>query len=305
MKYLGMDRVDLFALTFISALTCWIVESDNRHEKRLHLTIIFLLSFFHNVLVAFKTASLGRRLIIEGRLMALRKKHSFLTVGLLIGSLFVQASQAGPAEIHQIERAFNSDTADRLSALTETLQGYDAFIANYRLSTKYFYSNQRSQAADVLSHLIEILQQHTDANPNDAESTALLANVYGFAINAEPAKAVVYGPRSSALMKKAYAMEPNNPMVLLCKATIEYHTPTMFGGSKVKAQSTLQKALSFYQSHKHSPRYWGHDDATILMGLTFLEQGDVMQARKYWQQAVSLAPDNRWATFLLNQHPSL
>ena len=237
--------------------------------------------------------------------MILRKKRSFLTVRLLAGALIIEASHAGPVEINQIERAFNSEMTGQLQNLAETLQGYDAFIAHYRLATKYFYNNQQSQSKEVLSHLIDVLQKHVEANPVDAESIALLANVYGFTVSAEPAKAVTYGPRAKALIKKAYELDPNSPSILLFKATIAYNTPTMFGGSKVKAHNTLKQALPLYQAGKNSVRYWGHDDATILMGLTFLEQGNVIQARKYWQQALSLSPDNRWATFLLSQHPSL
>lgn len=215
---------------------------------------------------------------------------------------------AGQDELNRIEQAFNAPDTSVLANLTADLKSqpstpaFDVFIAHYRLAVKYQYSSQPAKAKTVVVDLVPKLAAYVAANPSDAGAKALLANVYGFATALLPEKAMEYGPLSQSVLQQALTLSPDNARVLLFKATLEFNTPTQFGGSKVKAQHTLEQAITAYEQDTESDRYWGHADAMILMGLTHLETGDNTTARDYWQQALALQPDNSWAQFLLNQH---
>lgn len=215
---------------------------------------------------------------------------------------YASFTMAGIAELNAVEQAFNAPTPAALIQLADVFDGFDGFVANYRLAIKYQYSNEVEKAKSVAQALVPALETYSEANPSDAEALALLANIYGYTISLLPEKAMAYGPLSQQVMKKAIALDPENARVLFFKGSLEYSTPTMFGGSKVKARESLITAISAYENDVASERYWGHADAIILLGLTYLEEGKLNQAREHWQQALAVQPDNGWAHFLLTQH---
>ena len=224
------------------------------------------------------------------------------SIVLTVACSYTSLTMAGKEELNAVEQAFNAQTPTELIHLAETLDGFDGFIANYRLVIKHQYSNEVDKAKSVAQALVPELEAYIETNPTDAEALALLANVYGYTISLLPEKAMEYGPLSQSTIQNALELAPENARVLLFKGSLEYSTPTMFGGSKVKARETLTAAISTYENDVASERYWGHADAIILLGLTYLEEGKLDLARNYWQQALVVQPSNGWAHFLLAQH---
>ncbi len=220
-------------------------------------------------------------------------------------SLFHPVSQADSIQLAAIDEAFNTQNTSQLEAFSQSLHGFDQFIAQYRLASALLISQKTGDAKIELNRLVTTLEAYTAQTPSDAEAMALLANVYGFSIGVDSAKAATYGPRAQTTMQQALSLAPNNALVLFFKATLDYNTPTMFGGSKVKAQAVLAKSLAAYPETEESDRYWGHADALVLMGLTHLEQGNKKAAQQYWQQALTLTPNHAWANYLIAQHISL
>lgn len=224
------------------------------------------------------------------------------TIAFITASLLCTATLANQADLDAIERAYYSDNVPALKQLAEATRGYDHFVASYRLALKYSFSNQEEAAKSQLASLIEELETHTQANPSDADSLALLANVYGYSIGLNPFKAMTYGPRSHDRIDTARTIAEDNPRVLMFQGILDYNTPAMFGGSKEAAKVAFTEALDAFEKDQGSDRYWGHSETSVWLGLTYLEQGDLAMARHCWQQALTLNPDNSWATHLLESN---
>lgn len=211
-------------------------------------------------------------------------------------------SFAGQAEIDAIEHSFNTGNTQLLTELSESTVRYENFLARYRLGLHFSLTDKRDNALTTLEQLIPDMESHIDAFPEDADTLALLANVYGFTISLVPAKAVTYGPRSHKYIQGAVTLSKTNPRVQLFKGIIDYNTPPAFGGDRERAQKSFQEAINRFPGDIESGKHWGHSEALTWLGLTYLQLGDSQSAQEYWQQALTITPDYGWAKKLLNDH---
>jgi len=177
----------------------------------------------------------------------LRSAVSILLLTQALG--YVSSSYAGADNLAAIERAFNTKDNRYLQVLIKQSSGFDSFIAQYRLAMSYQIKQDIDNSKKVLEQLLNSLVPYTENNPADMEAKALLANVYGLSIALNPSKAESYGPLSFSLIEQALKQAPHKPIVLFFKASLSYYTPTMYGGSKVKAHATLKKALNAYSGN--------------------------------------------------------
>lgn len=225
---------------------------------------------------------------------------SFILIIVLCNSIHL--AHANSEQLEAVEAAFNSQNIADLRELAEELSGFDGFIAQYRLATQHQLDRQPELAKAVVKKLIDSLEAYIASYPEEADPKALLANAYGYAIFLDSSFAAEYGPESHKLMAQALAAAPNSPLVLYLKGNLDYNTPTMYGGSKVKAKKSLTKAIAAYQRAEDAERSWGYADALVLMGLTELEQGDLSAARGFWMQALEITQGHAWASYLLELH---
>lgn len=224
-------------------------------------------------------------------------KHSILFTLLFSSSVF--ADQASVDAIEQAAMAMNPSELKQL--ITQTTD-YDKALAYYRLAIVQS-TNAKTEAAIIsLDSAINPLVKLTEQNPEDAESWALLAQVYGYKISFEPLKGAYYGPKSAVALSKAYELGPNNPRVHLIKAISEYNTPAMFGGSKKAAIKSLDKAIELFQFDNAENTKWGHAEAYVWRGLSKLDISETEKAIADWQQATEIAPNYGWPQFLIEQN---
>lgn len=209
---------------------------------------------------------------------------------------------AGQLEIDAIEQSFNTGNTQVLTELGKSTVGYDNFLARYRLGLHYSLTDKRDEAITTLEQLITDMEPSIDAFPEDAESLALLASVYGFTVSLDPGKAISYGPRSHEHIHAAVALNKNSPRVQLFKGIIEYNTPPMFGGDTESAQKSFLEALNHFPEDINSGKHWGHSEAFTWLGLTYLQRGDTDTAVTYWERALTVTPDYGWAKKLLADH---
>ncbi len=215
---------------------------------------------------------------------------------------FASSSFAAQADINAIEQAYYQHRTDKLTALLQVTNGYDYFLASYRLAIVYNFQQQEEKAKGILQKLIEQMEAHTRNNQKDAESLALLANIYGYSISLSPGKSMEYGPKSHETIAKAVALDKRNPRVQMLKGILEYNTPLAFGGSKEKAKIAFTLAQESFYNDYNSGKHWGHSENNVWLGLTHLELGDSAMARYHWQKALEINPDNSWARFLLENN---
>ena len=225
-----------------------------------------------------------------------------LVVCASLAILFSVNSVAEQSDIDAIEDAFNRGDSEKMQQLITSTEGYEHFLANYRQALQQSFHQQQKEAQSTLEDLIEKMETHTTTHPDDAESLALLANVYGYSIGLNPLKAMSYGPRSHDRIRAALAINNESPRVLMFEGIIAYNTPAMFGGSKQKAKAAFDQALAVFPADKDSGMHWGYSDTQVWLGLTHLELDNIDMARHYWQQALATNSQNNWAKHLLESN---
>lgn len=98
--------------------------------------------------------------------------------------------------------------------------------------------------------------------PAHTETLTLMAYWLSARINATPAKGASLGPDSRNYSDKAIAADSSNPRAYLMKALVIFHTPSLFGGGKKKAQpvvlTTAEKFAAFKPRNALDP-HWGNN----------------------------------------------
>ena len=222
-------------------------------------------------------------------------------IGLLLSGI-TGTTQANQTQIDAVELAAMQLNTQELQSLIMNNASYEQALAYYRLAVTHNLNAKQDKAIESLNLSMKLLEMEVEANPQDGESWALLAQVYGLKIAFEPLKGVVYGPKASEALSNAHDINPQNPRVFLVKGISEYHTPAMFGGSKKGAVKSLTKAIALYPQDKASNYHWGEADAYIWRGLAYIDLGDKPKALADFQSAQLVAPDNGWARDLEQSH---
>jgi tetratricopeptide (TPR) repeat protein len=220
----------------------------------------------------------------------------------LLCSLYLPASYADQTTINNIENAAMELNANELTNLINNSQGYDQALAQYRLSITKNIKSDNEQAIIALNSAMTILEEITQQSPQDDETWALLAQVYGLKIAYEPTKGAIFGPKSAQALSRALSLNPENPRAYLVLGVSKYNTPAMYGGSKSSAFTALNKAITLFAQDSSTDRSWGYAEAFTWRGLSQLALNDKSQAINDWQQALDIAPNYGWAKMLLKQN---
>lgn len=195
----------------------------------------------------------------------------------------------------QFERLLKIDS-------TSFLCHYYIAYANYRLASFYHTQRDNDKIDKVVDDAIDHLQKALDLNSEFADGYALLSSMYGEKIAVSPIKSVYYGPKSGAAMSKALEIEPNNPRAYLMNGTSKYYTPKLFGGGTENAMEALQKATQCFKTYKSKSELypdWGERETYAWLGIIAKDNGDLIQARKYYEQALVIDADYGWVIYSL------
>jgi tetratricopeptide (TPR) repeat protein len=199
------------------------------------------------------------------------------------------------------DAAANAMDVSKLKQLSQenTLE-YATAYSHYRLAIAANILGQRSSASQALEQAQTLLEQAL-INDKQAETLALLANVYGMQISFDTSKGATLGMKIGQLLEQAKALDPSNPRVALVQAISAFNTPSLFGGGMDKAIRLSTQAIQYY-GQPCNDICWGETEAYTWRGLAKQEYGDITGAIEDWQLAVSLDADYAWAKFLLSQH---
>jgi len=223
---------------------------------------------------------------------------ALIAIGLLISS----TTFANQTEIDAIELASMQLNKSALVQAAADNQGYVKALAYYRLSVSQTVSSNSPAAIKSLDLAIAALEGAIKNNPNDDESWALLAQCYGLKISFEPHNAAKLGPKSGIALKKASALNPNNPRVMLFKGIMSFNTPAMYGGSKVAAIKSLNKAIALFNDDKSSGNYWGEAEAYVWRGLAYQATQQHEKSVSDFEKALTISPNFGWAKMLLSSN---
>ncbi len=209
---------------------------------------------------------------------------------------------ADQAIIDNINKASDHFNLSELTQIEKSSTGYDQAYANYRLGLANMTQQKMPEAGAYFVQASTALETQLQAFPEDVESMALLASIYGLRISTEAANATVLGPKSYELLVKANEISPNNPRLQLIQGIIKYNTPAMYGGNKTIAFNYFENAIKHYPADLNSGFYWGHEEAYVWRGLAKVEQGNTQAAVSDFKQALAINPSYTWAKILIDQN---
>lgn len=226
----------------------------------------------------------------------------------------IQCAADWPATTATLERAVLNDDATTLKAIRASclqaiagglpadrvpLTKYAVAYADWRMSTNPFVSAR--EQSDLLDEADSQLQDAVKLQESFAEAHGLLAGVLGIKIAKSPMKGMVLGMRSSTLIDRALALEPDNPRLVLQHGVAKFNTPAMFGGSTKEAETLLRRALAIFDKEPADRQWpnWGRFDAHVWLGQTLVKRGDLAGARAEYDRAGAIAPQSGWLRFVL------
>ncbi len=145
---------------------------------------------------------------------------------------------------------------------------------------------------DGLSHL----EDAVDEKPDFAEAYALMSSLYGTKIAVMPWAGFWYGPKSGKIMGKAMALDPENPRINLINGISMKFTPESFGGGVASAKLYLNKAAELFKTDAPEAIMpdWGRSDTYAWLGQIEFEAGKKEEAKRHYEKALEINPNNNW-----------
>ena len=162
----------------------------------------------------------------------------------------------------------------------------------YELARDEMYLKQAEETAHNAAAARHWLDQAvTDAaravelSPNIADAHALVAAIDSQEISGMTS-AMRYGPRVSAELARALALDPNNALAYSVMGRRCLYAPAMFGGDTEKAIQDFQRAV---QSEPQS------DENYVWLAMAYWKKGDKVRAHQAMDQALRLNGRSRFA----------
>lgn len=210
--------------------------------------------------------------------------------------------------IHEaMDRASKSQSSQELIQLRQSVQNvmnasptykrsamyWDAYLA-YQLTIHYLYvldNEDRKRGKEEVERGINLLEGIDNKN---SEEYALLSLLEGMSIEfVSGIKAGIISGKAKRNAQKAIDLNNKNPRAYYALGSLDYYTPKMYGGGK-KAESLLLKSVSLparSNTESDAPN-WGRNYAYETLIRLYLEQKRVDLAKKYYQEAISLFPND-------------
>jgi tetratricopeptide (TPR) repeat protein len=132
-------------------------------------------------------------------------------------------------------------------------------------------------------------------NPNSSDAHWLVSELLGKLIPHVLGGGPRFGPDSTREADQAIALDPRNAHAYMARALDYFFTPSMFGGSKLKAVEVLKKAVEM------GPASDAADTAHILLAQAYFDLGQRDNALSEIQEALRSNPERRWAQYVNQQ----
>lgn len=125
--------------------------------------------------------------------------------------------------------------------------------------------------------------------PKSSEANMFLGSLLGQLTEYVPLGGMRYGRESTSELDRAIALDPHNQSAYVSRALAFYFTPSMFGGSKVKASEYLHKAIKMAPTSDQAAR------AYIWLAQMELKQGEKSDAARDIRSALKIDPNREFA----------
>jgi len=181
------------------------------------------------------------------------------------------------------------------SLATDTTPGgerpYYLALASYRLAD-LADPHQPQQAKEPAERCTASLEKSSGSGalPAAAERLALESTCLHLLAGLEPLRGPYLALKSGGALKRALALAPRNPRVLLLRALVDRDRRD----DPVQVARELRQATAAFELEREGVDQvpeWGAAEAYAFLGRTLLEQGQTLAARGALEHALLLVPD--------------
>jgi tetratricopeptide (TPR) repeat protein len=176
-------------------------------------------------------------------------------------------------------------------------ENYNGIIVYWYSYTCYYHSillmtdKQNKSSEKILDEGISQLKNFSNLN---SEHLALLALMESFSIQyASGIETPFISKRVKQNAEKALQLDSLNLRAYFVLGSNDFYTPEQYGGGK-KAAGYLTKAIRLNDQSIANPYLptWGKNSAYELLIRLYIRQKQFSEAKKYYQEAISLFPDD-------------
>lgn len=171
---------------------------------------------------------------------------------------------------------------------------YYIALADYRLTTLYFSSNNKEEAERYNSEGQKYLEKAMEMDPGFGESFALYSFLLGYEIALHPERAMSLGPKSFEYSAKAFAKDPDNPRINLMQGISLLYTPEAYGGGADKAIEFLEKSIRLFEKENIKDALkpsWGKEEACTFLARAYVQKKEYEKAFKLLKKALEINPE--------------
>ena len=138
----------------------------------------------------------------------------------------------------------------------------------------------------MLEQAIPAAEKAVELNPQSSDAYAQLADLYGQKAGGGMFAGMKFGPKSSAALKRAMELAPQNPRVQIAMGRFCLFAPKAFGGDVDKAVESFRRATEL------DPK---NAEADVWLALALRKQGKPQDADAAIQKALQLDPRSGFA----------
>lgn len=188
------------------------------------------------------------------------------------------------------QQSFPAGT-NKISDIMEDLPSpYWKAFACYYEAVYYKVMGENLKTKESLDNGLEIILA---ADAKDSEYLALEGLLLGFKAGVEPAKAAIWGSKSSGKLKRALKQDDQNLRACLGLAENNFYTPKAYGGWG-QAEFLLKKTLACpdatpSNTEQYAPT-WGRNRAYALLVSYYKKEGKLDLAKQYCEEGIKLFP---------------
>lgn len=174
-----------------------------------------------------------------------------------------------------------------------------SYICYYH-SILSFTENDKEKSEETLEKGIK---QLNDLSPKNAEHLALLALMESFSIQYALGIEVPFiSKRIKQNAQKALQLDSLNLRAYFVLGSNDFYTPEQYGGGK-KAEGYLLKTITLNDQTVANPYLpsWGKNSAYEMLIRLYLNRKQYPEAKKYYQEAIALYPNDYMINKLANE----
>ncbi len=185
------------------------------------------------------------------------------------------------------------DSHDRLKSYYIGLLSYRVTLLAEAQTSKVPAQGKNSEVRQSVERCVAALDQALQAESDFADALALQSACLGLLAEGSSWRAPFGAPKSATQLRKALALAPKNPRVLLLDAVGDYENPKADAAQARTCDKFKTTAAVFDAERADVDKVpgWGAAEAYMWLGRCYLDKGDVVPARDALERSLLIAPE--------------